>query len=490
MAITGEQGKVIFQKIKMICLKIAKKAHTVIGTIELKSNPFLTDEYPALFTDVFYNEKSLKKTDYEKVSFLKYHINRYEMSRFPENRLYYDAVFDGYKKEGIKLNNYKEIEEIKQWIESEPEVLKCFTKNDKLSDYVVRMIIYDIVVRYLYMTNATESIPENLEELITPFIIEKLRFYFDDELFFDICVPVCLATFEKEIKIDDCIEIVKIPEDIQKARQAECKYEIANEDWVAACATHMIVLHNYHYKKRNDYTFDYVIQDYSFYPADVINELMGIIRTVTGCDIGYEQVLCIPNGWVHDTKADLTALYGAKTHFVNPKYLNCFWMFLPVSTISNTQCDDIARLYSEYKKNEKKLRFALMRFNRCCLRDEIDDMTIDACIGLESLLAGGTHSEITYTISNRIPFVLSKISDSRYLSINGRKTMKKIYDLRSRIAHGSEVKEKDMYLEIDKEKKYIPKIAVDFLQIVLLFMIQNPDYIGGARIDEQLDSFL
>ena len=33
MAITGEQGKVIFQKIKMICLKIAKKAHTVIVMI-------------------------------------------------------------------------------------------------------------------------------------------------------------------------------------------------------------------------------------------------------------------------------------------------------------------------------------------------------------------------------------------------------------------------------------------------------------------------
>lgn len=60
------------------------------------------------------------------------------------------------------------------------------------------------------------------------------------------------------------------------------------------------------------------------------------------------------------------------------------WVNLPVSFVTETQCDEVASLYESYKNNAKKLKFPIMRFNRCMLRDEVDDMTTDACIGLES----------------------------------------------------------------------------------------------------------
>lgn len=68
--------------------------------------------------------------------------------------------------------------------------------------------------------------------------------------------------------------------------------------------------------------------------------------------------------------------------------------------------------------------------------------------------------------------------------------MKKIYNLRSRIVHGDKLKDKDIYIENDQDRIYIPKMAVDFLRIVIMFMIQNPEYLNVEEIDRYIDSLV
>lgn len=431
--------------------------------------------------------KSIEK----KIPFLKYKIPKYEMKSYPEDKKYYPSIFEGYRTEYIDLKKYEKINDIRQWINSEPEMLRLFTDKGELSDYIIRGIVSDIVERYLFITNATEIIPDDMEEMIKPYVAERLLFYLEETLYFDIGIPICLATFAKDaIKIDENVEIIRIPEQLQKARQIICKYEVAKEDWVAACATHMIVLYNYNYKKDGDYSFDSIMQDYTCYPLEKIDEIFGMIRVATGYHIGYEHIFCIPKDWIYETIADLNAVYGAKSHFVNPKFVKMNWVNLPVSFVTEAQCDEIASLYESYKNNVKKLKFPIMRFNRCMLRDEVDDMTTDACIGLESLLAGSTHTEITNAIASRIPLVFSKVGDPEYLATNGRGYMKKIYNLRSRIVHGDELKDKDIYIGNGENRIYIPKMAVDFLRLTLLFMIKNPTYLKVEEIDAYIDSLV
>lgn len=48
---------------------------------------------------------------------------------------------------------------------------------------------------------------------------KALLFYLENTLYFDICIPICLATFGKEIKLDENVEIIRISEELQKARQ-------------------------------------------------------------------------------------------------------------------------------------------------------------------------------------------------------------------------------------------------------------------------------
>ena len=334
------------------------------------------------------------------------------------------------------------------------------------------------------------EIPDDIDEMIKPYVAQRLLFYLENTLYFDICIPICLATFGKEIKLDENVEIIRISEELQKARQIKCKYEIATEDWLAACATHMIVLHNYSYSKDEENSGISLFQDYLRYPLEKIDEIMGIVRLATGYEIGYEHIFCVPQDWIYETTADLAAVYGAKSHFVNHKYIKSNWINLPVSYVSEEQCDDIVALYDGYQKNEKRLKFSLMRYNRCVLREELDDITTDACIGLESLLAGGTHTEITIAIASRMPFVISKVENNQYLPTNGRKYMKKINNLRSRIVHGDKLKDKDIYIENNQTRIYIPKMAVDFLRIVLVFMIKNPIYLNVEEIDGYIDSLV
>lgn len=490
MSITDDQAIKLFQDIKSVCIKIIKDAHNYIGTHKLESNPFIINEYPMPYNEIFYDDTKFSIEDRDKIPMLKYNIPFYTLNRFPIEKNYYDAIFNVYKSDGISINNYEEINEIMEWINTEPEVLRVFTDKDKLSDYTIRTLVLEIVLRYLYMTDATESVPDNLDDIIRPYITEKILFFLEDTLYFDVCVPICLATFECEFHLDENVEIKRISEEVLKSRLIDCKYEVAKEECVAACATHMIVFHNISYKKQKEYSFDSVVKDYSCYPLDQIDEIFGVFRIATGYDIGYENILCIPNEWVYDTSFDLLPVYGAKSHFVNKKYTKRNWMDLPVSYISKEKCDEIADLFKGYKANEQKLKFSLMRFNRCMLRDETDDMITDACIGIESLLSGGTHSEITYTISNRIPVILSKEHVLKYSVTNARKLMKLIYNLRSKIVHGSIIKDKDLYYEIEEEKLYIPKVAVDFLRITLLFMINNSSYIKPEEIDKYIDSII
>ena len=456
----------------------------------MEKNTYYTDKYPGLSTDFFYDDKYFKEEDRQKISFLKYKIPKYEMKQYPKDKKYYSLIFETYRTEHINLKDYKKIEKINDWINSETDILKLFTKKDKLSEYTIRGVVDDIVERYLYVTNATEKIPDDIDEMIKPYVAQRLLFYLENTLYFDICIPICLATFGKEIKLDENVEIIRISEELQKARQIKCKYEIATEDWLAACATHMIVLHNYSYSKDEENSGISLFQDYLSYPLEKIDEIMGIVRLATGYEIGYEHIFCVPQDWIYETTADLAAVYGAKSHFVNHKYIKSNWINLPVSYVSEEQCDDIVALYDGYQKNEKRLKFSLMRYNRCVLREELDDITTDACIGLESLLAGGTHTEITNAIASRMPFVISKVENKQYLPTNGRKYMKKIYNLRSRIVHGDKLKDKDIYIENNQTRIYIPKMAVDFLRIVLVFMIKNPIYLNVEEIDGYIDSLV
>lgn len=488
MKIDDNKVKELAEKILKLCVHVAEDAYALL---DKKFNYYAFDKYPVELFDkkrIDYFNNELKENLPDGISFFGVGLNKYTDGDFPKDKVNYYPIFDSYNKEkSITVDRYDEFKELVEWIKANEDVSKVITgeKSYNSVESEIRHLALSIVERFLFIKG--ESNRDSTEESIQPYIEEALRYYLSDKLYVKFCIPVCLATFkEDEIKLADGIQIVRIDEKFQKARQHACKYEVVSEDWIAACATHMLILDNYCYENNTDFSFDRVSKDYNSYPLQKIDEIIGIIRIVTGYTIGYEQVLMQPDGWIHGFCADLPAVYGAKSHFVNSKELSTFWMYLPVSTITKDQIDRICDLYKKLIACNGKLDFALRRYNRCVLREEIDDQVTDACIGLESLLSGDAKTEITYTISNRVPVVFSDIKEP--WSQNSRKLLKKIYSLRSRIVHGSKIADKDKYCNIDDVKYYLPELAIKYLRQTIIFMLDHPKFLKSEEFDSYIDT--
>lgn len=486
MKIEDELAKNFAIKVYNVCFEVARDAHCYI-----EKNLSSYYKYPVSVTDHLLKSEAFDELK-NNIDFLKYKIPKFHLEDFPGSLMNYNAIFNGYQSDKIKISDYESYRELKGWVEQNERVQMLLTHDEDVDcEYNLKCLISECVERYLFLTKATSTVPEDIEERLKDIVEQALRYYLEEKLNIDICVPICLAIFEQDnIKLSDAIEIVKIPDEVQKARQKACSYEVIDEDWVAACATHMIVFHDYFYNNVDEFSINAATQDYNCYPLKEIDKIFGVIRLVTGYSIGYEQILCRPIGWMYNACADLPIVYGAKAHFINPKEIKKYWSQITVSIVTQEQCEEIEELYKDFLKCENKISFSLSRYNRCMLRDEIDDMSTDACIGLESLLAGGTKGEITYTISNRIPIVFAKSKDDRYSAENCRSIMKKIYSFRSKIVHGGELKEKEKYIISGEERWYIPNVAVDFLRHVLVFMIKNPQFLDATKIDEYIDSVI
>ena len=133
MKASEDKIRKVFNDIMDIGVEVAKDAHRFIGAHELKSNFFVSSEYPELSNQIFYDKKYFDEDKLEQVPYLKYRIPKYEMRRFPEDRIYYSAIFEGYRSEKIDFRDYKKIDEIKDEINSDPEIVKVFTENEKVS---------------------------------------------------------------------------------------------------------------------------------------------------------------------------------------------------------------------------------------------------------------------------------------------------------------------------------------------------------------------
>lgn len=480
----------VYEAVFEFCKVVAIEAHKFLkGTPKIHSYC----SYPCEHI-IFPREDPQYDDLYQTVPYLKYGIPKFILEDFPNDQIQYGAIFNK-SGNGLNITKITGYDAIYNIFTGDAEIGSRFWNDEEKEhrDYRIYKIIVDIIVGYLHSIKATEQVPEDFHLGINNFVRKKLHRYLSDKLHIDIYVPICLATFEMdEIEISENIKIVKIPFEVQKSRAYACVYDSNKEGWVASCATHMIVLNNYYMNNEEYASINDLAKNYMVYPIDVIDEIIAIIRIVTGATIGYEQILASPIGWIDSINEDLIPLYGAKVRKVNQNEINKFWSALNISIVDTNQCQKIRSLYKSLRLIEKKpnLSFALKRLNRCMLRAEDDDRAIDATIGLESLLAGGTKGEITYTISNRIPVAFSKNNNTTYSVSECRKIMKGIYNYRSKVVHGGEIKDKDRYYVRGDERLNYEDIAVDFLRQTILFILENPQFLDAKKIDEEIDRLI
>ena len=173
------------------------------------------------------------------------------------------------------------------------------------------------------------------------------------------------------------------------------------------------------------------------------------------------------------------------------------WIFLItiLKKIPNEASELIKEIFSiirekraDEKHNQqfKKVFIAIQRLNRCMLREADDDTALDAIIGIETLLSGDTHGEITYTISNRMAVVAAMTNQCPYTPADARRAMKIIYGLRSDIVHGRSIN-KNSKVKIADQEIETKALAVEFLRYSLLFVMKNQEYLDIKNYEVALD---
>ena len=470
---------------------------------------------PFFYTEISNHFEYLSKAEYchykdelsQGIPALKYDIPFfYTMSGgYGKSTNYGDILETSEKEYKINCHDIKEFDELIALLKTSKDIYDPLCSEEQHIETSVLSLVRNIVNRYIYITKQVLD-PALDTELLNELVAERINRLYEEILNVNIGVPICFINFEKDhIQLTDTMSIDKIPYEKQLSRYNAVHFESTQESSITQCATHMLKLGNYSFENTNRDSFHNATANYWAYPLQVIDDFFASIRISMGCKTGYGQVLIEPIGWSDNWTKDLPPIYGANIRAFNPNETTVKFYGYHIYDANQEDIDTAINLFniilskrtefSEQKKAKKsnfpfyKIFIAIDRLNRCMLRESDDDTALDAIIGIETLLSGDTHGEITYTISNRISVVASKLNNCPYSPQDMRRAMKSIYAFRSDIVHGRDL-EKNSSIKIGGNNVLTKDLAVEFLRYSLLFIIQNQDFLNPNSFEEALDNSL
>lgn len=362
-----------------------------------------------------------------------------------------------------------------------PENISTPKSAKSLFDFYIKEKPIEILERY-FLLNLEK---EESEKLLSNIYSEFENYIYSENLHFDIGIPILfLKCSEDYFEIAENIIVRKISEENHKARFTVKSYSPAILDPIISSATHELVFRNYFIKKQP--SFGYTNLDYeSAYPIDKFEKFFNAIKLVTNENSGFAQVLVYPHKWNDIFNMDLPKIKGISLKKYPNYFDNFYWNTKDLPQISKSDLENIGKIYLNLLKNENnKIRISDKRLRYSYLRDNEEDSILDIIIALETLLSDNDKGELTYKLSMRIAKLLY-FHNEKYDSIETFEIMKKIYDYRSAVVHGSSKVNSKKEIKIEKDKKSIKTISIanDYLREVLKILILNPKYLDPKEID-------
>jgi hypothetical protein len=433
------------------------------------------------------------KPRYDKYPNVKYHENGMPTISFYSNEAPYklNDIFNGWdKKSNIDLNEIPEFVVLKNYLIQHPKFKSRYfipsLKNEKIGqnflNHITSQVPIDLLERYFLLN---DSLVDN-EPLLLSIYNEFENYIYLESLTFDISIPILFMNFEAdEFKITDGVSIRKISEQYQRSRFGVRSYSPAVLDPVISSATHELVLKNYTLKNEEGTFFSYSAFDHeSAYPVAKFETFLNAIKIVTNENSGFAQILVYPKNWADHYNMDLPCLKGVSVKRYPNYFEDFYWNTSSLPKIDNAKLLEIASVFNSLiNNNHNKIQIANKRLRYSYLRDNEEDSILDIIIALETLLSDNEKSELTYKLSMRIANLISYFTPN-YNSVEVFTHMKKIYDYRSAVVHGSN--KLDSKREIKIENKPAIKtisLANDYLREILKILILNPKYLDPKEID-------
>jgi hypothetical protein len=454
---------------KQLSILVKKVLPLIDPAIKKAFLPKDFDDYPAL---------SFGKNGFPSIS--KY-PSRVDISRF-----FYPA-YNGAATE-IDLEKFPEFNWLVDTFRATPEWSDYFRfpkrelDADKSYAYFTKNYLESFIERYYYLHGSKFS------AIKLAHIYRPAESYLNaDKLHFDIAIPILFLKFQPDyFKISDQIIIRKISDEDHRARHRIKAYSPAILDSVFMSATHELVLKDYSYKRQVSFYNYFHFSAPLLYPVDIFETFFTILKLVTDHTSGYAQILLYPKNWAESFYADVKYIAGTVTKSYPHYFEDFYWNRDSYPVITLKQLIEIKKLFNKTSAlAENKIKIALKRFYKSMMRQEEEDIIIDLIIALELLLSDGESSEITYKLSMRLTALICKYNKGKYDAAEVFNNVKKIYNFRSAVVHGSAdraQKGREIKLPDDTSVPTI-ELAKLYLREILKIVIADPRHLEAKTND-------
>lgn len=227
-------------------------------------------------------------------------------------------------------------------------------RRDKYVQYDFLGIVENILGR-------AEAVGIEDEDGLTDLYLQVERGRFSDTLAGDVVVPLVLTAFafDESVNLMDNIWLERLDEPMQRARAMDWRFHDEVSPWVAAAATHAVVMRDVTFKNTAWPPRLRKGEEQSPVPLDDVDRFVESLQIVTGKDSGYAQVLVRPRDWVvNGWRHDLPPVWEALTLRAYPEEMNNGGWRRQRDHVSAEEVSKVAVMMPRLKQSPKNVLLA------------------------------------------------------------------------------------------------------------------------------------
>ncbi len=360
-------------------------------------------------------------------------------------------------------------------------------KEESSSMILITAQLKKLVDHYIHSTSTKYFIKRKF----IPHFNKWANACFNTKLLVDIVIPILILDFDitNLYTLDDFVHIEKMSEKLHLTRAPIFDSTISINKDLSSASTHAIVFSNWEFQNQT-----YRSRNLSTSSLDSlapiipqINHFFSALRIVTGHKTGYAQIITRPVKWCDNWSANIEE-YPSTTIRAYGEAMEQNWYPIDRAIVTEDQVKEIIRVFKGLVGSKSnRLNVASNRLNAAYLRKEETDSIIDICVGLEALFVGNDRGEITHKLASRIGALWSRNPGINLSPFEAFNAVKKIYDYRSVVVHGSKKVSKKRLIKARSGKEIeTVNFGLDILRHAILVMVQNQKYLEDGVLDKLL----
>ena len=359
----------------------------------------------------------------------------------------------------------------------------AFDPHDFGTTHLVSMVAY-AVDRYVHTTNTTVLDSAKLLPIYLP--LEKPLFV--PVLPVVVVVPILFLKFDvQQLQLSESISVEKLTDEFHLARGWRGPWSDADNSLVESAATHGLFIRNLTIENEHWLRMGEIEMNPDSYPVEKIDTFFAALRIATGYPTGYAQTLSLPVDWASSYAANITPIDGPDVEKYPPFFKRGYWQEL-VPAVTSRQMDEVKEIFNGLWQifqtdDAQRVRLAMHRLNLSATRTTDEDGIIDSIIAMEALLSDGAQ-EMTHKVAMRLAALYKILDGSR--AVTAFAEMKRIYNFRSKVVHGSADLDKDREINRGDEKIAAIDAALEHLRNTFAVLIRNPELLDPKKIDKFL----